>query len=480
MTIAWAISSSKNTETFVNGPFFSENEALAEPGDTGYYLVECSEINGNTLKYVWENNTWKELKPELTLSKDQKLAWDKLVAWVNTKEPFFILRGFAGTGKTFLLKMLNDLDANKTFVYTATTNKAAKNLSYSVGCPTKTVYSALGLRMEQDEDKLVLTSGSKTVYFNRNTILVIDEAGTSPEMLVEAYKETIDLNKIKIILVGDPYQLPPVGEKTSKVWKLTEETENRALLKEVVRHDNQILALSLRLRQCIKNKDFVSPLVDDHSGDEGVFKLKNRKYFDSALLDYVNTSNVNTCKVAAWRNKTVDYYNNLIRNKLGFEGKYCEQEQILLAKPLKDSEGTIIAHIDDEFRIESISRNIVLAHETEVKTYSLKTTQIDTGLTYRLEVPINEILIKEILDDLANKAKQAKNKREAWKLFWETNDKFAKIRYGYALTAHRLQGSTYTDTWVTQEDVLSNSNSLEAFKCLYVTCTRPTTKLFSY
>jgi hypothetical protein len=47
----------------------------------------------------------------------------------------------------------------------------------------------------------------------------------------------------------------------------------------------------------------------------------------------------------------------------------------------------------------------------------------------------------------------------------------------YGATVHRAQGSTYETVWVDYQDILKNRNRREAFQCLYVACSRPTTKL---
>jgi predicted ATPase len=487
--VTWAIN--EDTRFIpIKGRYLSLNEALATQGTSAKSLIyECKE-GKSFVVYEWIDTTWKAVevksKPsavevaDIKLSKCQEKAWKKLQVWVTNKEPYFILRGYPGTGKTFLLKRLKELKESKDFIYTATTNKAAKNLSVLVSLPTKTIYSVLGLRMEQQEDKLVLTQGKSPTYFSRSTLLVVDEAGTAPDVLADAIEEVVDENRLKVILIGDPAQLPPVGQKRSRVWQLTDKVENRALLKTVVRYDNQILSLAIKIRECMKEKNWVSPIEDDNYNNEGVFKYSSRSIFIDKLLDYVDIDNINECKVVAWRNKTVDHYNAMIRKHLGFESKFCKGEQLLLSKPLKTSEGVIIAHIDDEFRVDSVNKSVLEVLDEEIKVYSLYTTQVDTGLKFVLQVPINEIRIMEIMNDLATKARTAFDKRAAWKLFWEVNDKFSKVRYGYALTVHRLQGSTLTDVWVDQEDILANTEKLESFKCLHVACTRPTKRIFTY
>ena len=63
-------------------------------------------------------------------------------------------------------------------------------------------------------------------------------------------------------------------------------------------------------------------------------------------------------------------------------------------------------------------------------------------------------------------------------MFWEFKEAFHKLRHAYAITAHRSQGSTYDTAFVDWRDILLNRNRGEAFRCLYVACTRPKRRLF--
>jgi exodeoxyribonuclease-5 len=70
-------------------------------------------------------------------------------------------------------------------------------------------------------------------------------------------------------------------------------------------------------------------------------------------------------------------------------------------------------------------------------------------------------------------AAAARGNSRLWKKFWEFKDLFHSLRYAYAITAHRSQGSTYDTAFVDWQDILANHNRQEAYRCLYVACTRP-------
>ena len=79
-------------------------------------------------------------------------------------------------------------------------------------------------------------------------------------------------------------------------------------------------------------------------------------------------------------------------------------------------------------------------------------------------------------EELAQRAK-TENKR-LWGAFWALKEAFHGVRHGYAITAHKSQGSTYDSAFVDFRDMLINRNVVEARRCLYVACTRPKFQLF--
>ena len=70
-------------------------------------------------------------------------------------------------------------------------------------------------------------------------------------------------------------------------------------------------------------------------------------------------------------------------------------------------------------------------------------------------------------------AQEAKADKRKWRHFWDLKDAFHSLRHAYAITAHRAQGSTYEHAYVDWRDILLNRNRQEAYRCLYVACTRP-------
>ncbi len=412
---------------------------------------------------------------EWTMTGDQSKAWSSLTAWLKSGNPYFALKGVGGSGKSFLVQKLLELP-NYNFHFAAPTNKAAQVLASFLNEDVRTVYSLLGLRMVADEDTMVLSTSFKVKDLGLNPIVVLDEAGMSQEMLVQKFEHLAELGW-RFIFVGDPYQLNPVKERSSKVWKLCRESENRVMMKEVKRFDNELLALSIKIRAAIKARDFdVSPIEDDNSDGRGVFTMSNREAM--ALMKTKTLDDWRETKVAVWRNKTADKYTERIRKGLGFTEKFHSGEIILAAGPIIGPDDTILAYTDEEFVVKTATRDLMRLPEGNLDTTVLTLLDRDLKIIHCNDPErLQHILAARAAD--ARKAIKSERKYK-WEQFWKLKNSFHPVRYGYAMTTHRLQGSTYKHVFVDQSDILANHDELEAFRMLYVAASRPTTSLVAF
>ena len=127
---------------------------------------------------------------------------------------------------------------------------------------------------------------------------------------------------IKFVYIADRYQLPPVGEDLSWVFR---EVRSRVVLDKVKRHDNQILNLATHLREVIDGNAKLK-VADDFTEEHGGIELFTRsKAFDERILDTWEATrreagdaepDFSGSRVLAWRNQAVGGYNDLVREML--------------------------------------------------------------------------------------------------------------------------------------------------------------------
>lgn len=427
------------------------------------------------------------------LNDQQQEAFDLMVKWLDPEadlaaSPYFVLEGFAGTGKTFTCKAL--VSAIKGRVcFTAPTNKAVKvlratltNDSYRPECAT--IYSLLGLMMVANGEVKELKGRDKDdeekLDLGNYRLVVVDEGSMLNSIVMAHIREAQAQYGVRFLFMGDPAQLPPVKELASPIWKLT---GGHAKLTKVERHDNQILTLVTQIRKVVDHPAPNIKLMDDNDGAQGVWVMSNADFRRAIVrrADRGDFSEQTLAKVIAWRNVKVDEYNDLIRQVLYRDGypdgvpKFVATDRVIFTGPAQDLDDQPMAKTDDEGTVTSVH---VVSHPvySDFKCFrlgiTLDTNRLVTAFTLH---PAEQGKFDRESESLAT---TARSNGRAWRDFWAFKEAFHGIRHAYAITAHRAQGSTYTAAFVDYRDILINRNRQEAYRCLYVACSRPTTELY--
>lgn len=414
----------------------------------------------------------------LRLTEDQQRALSAMLDFIADPDSFFfVLGGYAGTGKTFLMRevVARCSSSHAQFAFTAPTNKAAKVLRAITG-QACTIFSFLGLRIEKNGEFKELVSAETPEDMSLFDVIFVDEASMVNARLMKHLEDVAKYYKVKIIFLGDPAQLPPVGEFESPVWRI----QSSSQLTKVMRYDNQILKLVTSIRDVVNSPAPCINIRSDNDGQEGVWKLTKQK-FKEAIYNAAEKGGFadgTRGKVIAWRNARVSEYNDLIRRAIfgaaAMPGNYLMGDRIIATAPCKRGDDSLL-HTDDEAIVQSV---MATTHPTHPKYHAWELKcETELGKTIRLIVlhPRSEAEFQKDCEELAHRAR---SNGKLWKQFWELKDIFHEIKYAYAITAHRAQGSTYESVYVDFQDILLNRNRREAFQCLYVATSRPTKRLY--
>ena len=414
----------------------------------------------------------------IELTPEQQIAVQRLIDYIedpSTFDWFFCFTGFAGTGKTFCMRevVARCRRSAASFAYTAPTNKAAKVLRNVTGSAT-TIYSLLGLRVDKSGELKQVVAG-KSPDLSMLDVIVVDEASMVNRNLFEILEVTAKRWQLKVVFMGDLAQLPPVGEPSSAALGGT----LGANLTRVMRHDNQILSFATSVREQINSLAPSIKIRSDNDGQQGVWKLSNRDFKERifSAAQHGDFADGTTAKIISWRNVRVGEYNNIVRAALfgaeGVPGYFLAGDRIVAGAPCERGEDFLL-QTDDEAIVESVA-NCVHPFEPKYRAIELKARTEDNRVV-RLLV-IHPSSRQEFDNDCQALAHEARGNPKLWKRFWQHKELFHDVRYAYAITAHRSQGSTYETAFVDYQDILYNRNRKEAFQCLYVACTRPTTRL---
>ena len=131
---------------------------------------------------------------------------------------------------------------------------------------------------------------------------------------------------------------------------------------------------------------------------------------------------------------------------------------------------------DDECTVEGIAES---RHpmSPEFQTIELKCrTESNDVVVLTVCHPASVQAYQNSLQSLSHAAKA---NGKLWGQFWKQKELFHEVKYAYAITAHRAQGSTYDSVYVDFQDILLNRERREAFQCLYVAYSRASQRVIT-
>ena len=321
-----------------------------------------------------------------TLTRQQQKALHLLGEFLNSPETFFLLGGYAGTGKsTIVFALVKKLiNARKRVALTAPTNKAVailKNMAFNnniSGVSCLTIHQLLGLGMVNRGAKKVLQATSpSTVHLY--DVVFLDECSMVGEDLwnwIERVFDTSLFTKRKLILMGDPAQLNPVGEKRSPTFQI----QKRTILTQVVRQagESPLLDFVTACRKTVHTKTTVfHPFSSSKSGDKsnGTFPVKPRTLVKYATqkIQREFERNCNCFRLLCYTNKQVNRYNRLIREAIYGKNapRFLLGERLITRNPVFAPDGKTI--------ILPTSTEVTVIETSETKYYGYQTYQLNVG-----------------------------------------------------------------------------------------------------
>lgn len=461
------------------------------------------------------------------------------------KDRIGLLCGGAGTGKTHLISNLNyKLDkilkvvspgnVNTEIQVLAPTNKAIKVIKTKIFDILKSkdlsdsqnsemlgfgniAFSTISKFLQQDieytpeghvvyKTKLNVYKNSEYKYLK---YIIIDEASMISK------NNWNDLNTfifkryphIKILLIGDECQLPPVKEISSIVFNIR---SRKFQLNEIVRTQSEEITKIYNLyRNAVINNTVVKELPE-----EG----KDFKYITSFEDSIRNNFDVETDKLIAYSNDRVDKYNDTIRNII-FNNpteKYVIGEKIIFGSSVRNTntnssvtEVSNYFYANDEATVHGITKTTLNTNFThnEEKFDLKKLFPEEVFDIYQLHLLINgsikivnkihedcRIGFEDYFENVYERIKAlsksiSKNKKTSrdyisklWNIYYIVKYTIdIPIKYSYALTVYKSQGSTFKKIFIDMEDIhdcVKNNSVLN--KTLYTAVTRASEKIYCY
>jgi ATP-dependent exoDNAse (exonuclease V) alpha subunit len=453
------------------------------------------------------NSNWSKSKHREGLSLDQMQAFDLMHDWYNSKPDMpFVLRGYAGTGKTFLVQRViksfqecfHVQEGNKTVALKvalcAPTHKARHVLdamATEVGLKVhiSTLHSLLhvmpGEYDENGKQKLKPNTYSSEPYYHEFNLVVVDEASMLGQELLELIPA-----RTPTIFMGDPAQLPPIEDNVdySPIFSLPQGME----LTQVMRYSGAIAEYVTALRQ-----DLTSQFPPRLLSRGNIEKMQ----FDTWLLAAIDAYKFSrsSAKTLAWTNNRINTLNQQIRAALYPDAEPIEIGEILFAKePIflqseSSSKKDIFMHSCAEcevtdFKEYSGSRHYLV--HSSFKIYRIEVKN-DLGKEACLSMihPDSWDLIKFAVAEAKKGIFQlpVKQRSHAWREYYEFLETYNlvvkgslmhRLQYGYAITVHQSQGGTFTNCFVDTSNIFGCRDILMRNKLLYVAYSRASQQLY--
>lgn len=428
----------------------------------------------------------------------------------------FILRGYAGTGKTSvvsaLVKTMTKLE--RQCVLMAPTGRAAKVLSLNASHPAYTIHRRIYRQQSKEYD------ASFSIGFNglKQTLFVVDEAsmisndqqGTASygtgRLLDDLIQFVYSGSACRLLLVGDTAQLPPVGAQESVA--LSDAVlagyglhVRSFTLRQVVRQASAsgVLWNATQLRSSLDGGEMsLFPKVR-FAGFNDIVNIPGNELIEELSQCYDRVGHDDTIIVCR-SNKLANIYNKGVRYQiLGRESELESGDMLMVAKnnyywPAQDvdEKGKSQAPMD-YIANGDIVRVVRVWNEREFYGFRFATAiiRMPDYDDYELEVNVlldtlqseapalsreqNERLFNEVLEDYAHLATK---KQRLEGVMSDPYYKALQIKYAYAVTCHKAQGGQWQRVFVDQGYVTEDMMGIDYFRWLYTAITRATERLY--
>ena len=448
--------------------------------------------------------------PHNTTTK-QDIALQLLAKFVlsTSKNETFLLKGYAGTGKTTIVGSLvkNLGKVKKRSILLAPTGRAAKVISNYSNKQAFTIHKKIYFpKVEKGSVSFTLQENK-----HRDTIFIVDEASMIPDinqesklfgngsLLDDLMQYVYSGNNCKLLLIGDSAQLPPVHLSISPALdaRVLENQYNREVilleLDEVVRQqkDSGILENATRIRERLDDELYEAFKFSGANFPDIIRPTDGQEIMDAINDSYSSLGNEDTVIIVR-SNKRANLYNQSIRERILFqESELSAGDYLMVVKNNyfwvdNTSEAGFIANGD----IVEVLEIFAFKELYGFRFAEVKIRMVD----YPNMKPLETVLLLDTLTsespsltyDESNKLYQevmkdyASEKSKYKKFLAVKNNKYfnaLQVKFSYAITCHKSQGGQWNTVFV-EQPYLPNGIDKEYLRWLYTAVTRAQQKLY--
>lgn len=447
----------------------------------------------------------EELPFDPTIQQDELLNLLGIFVTDTKSEKVFLLKGYAGTGKTSvvsaLVRALNKLKQKS--VLLAPTGRAAKVISGYSGFPAYTIHKKIYRQKALGEFSFQLADNLDT-----HTIFIVDEASMisnsggdssfgSGRLLDDLIKFVYSGEGCSLLLLGDTAQLPPVMQPQSPALE-KKNLEGYGLnvtdfsLTQVVRQalESGILQNATNIRQLLsEEKVNVFPQFN-LEGYSDIRKLNGMDLIDEIQRSY-NEVGVEDTIVVTRTNKRANLYNNGIRSRVLMKEDEISNGDLLMVtknnyywnKPYKEIDFIANGDILEIVRIRKYNEIYGFRFaDLTLKSFDFG-WEIDAKIwidSINTDSPVQQNeLQQKLFDTIAEDYPEIRNKRMLIKEIYN-NQYFnaMQVKFAYAVTCHKAQGGQWKKVFIDPGQVNDDRLNSDFYRWLYTALTRATESVY--
>lgn len=461
----------------------------------------------------------------MTLTKQQQQVLDFIKEFLINDASVFILKGYAGTGKTTMISHIINEVANqdKVPILMAPTGRAARVLSSKTGREANTIHRCIyeldTIETQEESDNIRYIFPLKDAEDTaKDRICIVDESSMIGTR--EVHNELFEfgtgslLNDLltfvaphrggKVIFIGDPMQLPPVGDNVSNALDEQFFINNKikvmgAELTDVVRQGEGSAILSNAMK--------VRTLIESVQRNNLIFDRKENEVIDiegynmpKQLLDLYPKPEIGQSVIITFSNRQARDYNYAVREIL-----YSDKKQIVI--------GDILQVVSNNYKLDVMNGDFVkitdICGETEYLTAPVYVTVGRERVRQNITLAFRNVrimladgreknckIIESMLDDAEpnltftqiqalyinfcmRHPKLKRNSQEFKELL--KGDPYynaLRVKYGYAITGHKSQGGEWNTVFV---DYTGRTGlNTDCLRWTYTVTTRASQTLYGY
>ena len=465
----------------------------------------------------------------MKLSETQQEAFNHIKDFLSSNKPVFILKGYAGTGKTFLVnavaKYLKSKD--RAFYLCAPTGRAAHVLSKSTGLEAQTIHRTIYKKYPSElhaDDRLIFNfeifqnDYSERVYIIDESSMLSDNMDRQVHLRFGSGKLLYDLlqytnligegsDNNKIIFVGDDAQLPPVNSGFSPALSREYLLETYGLksteftLTEVFRQKQEsgIIKEATRLRDAIIKNEY-NYISFSSSNDVVHFNPENKyeviageiKKSNAVLISYTNAAvnefnklirakyiKNNTGEIQPGDRIIVNVNNSLYNRSNGDIGKVVEVRPPLkevisskkLDKPVTLTYRPVEIEFDGEKAVYIILENLLYSETGDLSSDESRAMYILAHRKCGSAKPPEELKTTDLKTFYSLRKEYIKAMEESPYL------SALQVKYAYAITCHKAQGGEWNSVFVDFSGH-GSYNNVNFFRWAYTAITRASKRLY--